>query len=242
MVTIERLDENYIADKPLTACIGNFDGVHLGHQELLKKTLEKAGDTTAAIITFDPEPSVLFAGDNDLRFLTTKEQKYELFEAFGISRILEIPFTLEFAAQSPDEFIDFLNKLNIRTLVCGFDWTFGYKGEGTAEYLRNSDLKQFEVEICEPVKYARQKISSTRIKETILKGKMNKALKMLNHPYVAVCHVEDSRLVSDTNVLPEKGIYQCKMNSMTLLININRCTMSFKDDRQIEITGCFSDC
>ena len=242
MVKVEILDENYISEKPLSACIGNFDGVHAGHQELIRRTLKLAGDNDAAVITFDPEPSVLFSKDSELRFLTDKVQKYSLFEQYGINTILEIPFTQEFAEQSPDQFIKFLNKLNIRTLVCGFDWTFGCKGEGTPEYLINSELRQFDVEVCEPVKYARQKISSSRIKEAIKEGKIKKSLKMLNHPYVAICHVEEGKLVSDTNVLPEKGTYQCRMNSMTLLININSCTLSFSDDREIEITDCFSDC
>ena len=230
--------------KEYTACIGNFDGVHLGHQALIQKTLDISSgtDTRPLVITFVPHPSQVLNKDKDIKLLTTVSQRDSLFEHYGIHEQLQIPFVEEFYRKSPDEFIEYLNACNIHTLVCGFDWTFGCRGEGTVEYLTASNLRNFNVEVVEPVTYRKSKISSTRIINDIKAGKIKQALKMLGHSYVAGCVTDNDKLISDDNVLPEKGTYQCRFNGMTTLINVNSCTLQFKDVRFIEFIDRFSDC
>ncbi|MBR0230277.1 MAG: hypothetical protein IJL94_02700, partial [Erysipelotrichaceae bacterium] len=117
-----------------------------------------------------------------------------------------------------------------------------YRGEGTVEYLTSSKLRQFNVEVVEPVTYRKSKISSTRIIKDIKAGKIKQALKMLGHPYTAGCIADNGKLISKENVLPEKGTYQCRFNGMTTLINVNRCTLQFTDERFIDFIDRFSDC
>ncbi len=230
--------------KEYTACIGNFDGVHLGHQALIQRTLEisSATGTIPLVITFVPHPMQVLNKDTDIKLLTTVSQRDSLFEHYGIHEQLTIPFVEEFYRKSPDEFIEYLNTCHIHTLICGFDWTFGYRGEGTVEYLTASKLKNFNVEVVEPVTYRKSKISSTRIIKDIKAGKIKQALKMLGHSYAAGCIADNGKLISKENVLPEKGTYQCRFNGMTTLINVNSCTLQFTDERFIEFIDRFSDC
>ena len=130
-------------------CIGNFDGVHRGHQRLIAETVKTAREHSMipAAIVFDPHPAV-FLGGKSLPFLTTIKQKKQLLYSYGIEEIIIFPFDEIISKMNASDFIQFvLNEMEIHTLLCGTDYHFGNKALGNAETLRNSITRRFEVEI-----------------------------------------------------------------------------------------------
>ena len=234
MVNIRVLDGQHDYEDELTACIGYFDGVHLGHQKLIRNTVEIAerDHNIPAVITFDPDPNKLF-NPSLTQSLTTTQQKYDLIESYGINDIYVIPFDRDFAQMSPGGFIEFLNNMNITTLVCGFDWTFGYKALGNIKTLLLSKVRKFDVMVVDSVDYEGSKISSSRIIDCIKAGDISLANKLLNHSYEAVCGDQDGKLVSSYNVIPEDGRYLCKIYDHLFEIDVNDLNIKISDDTEI---------
>ena len=174
--------DKYIKVKPNVSCIGSFDGVHKGHQELIKKTIELASikNIEPYVITFDKDPDLVIK-KNDLFVLTSLDEKIKLFEKFGIKGVIIIPFNEELMKMDASSFKnEILDKLNIDTLVCGNDFSFGYMGKGNYEMLRKQGMN---VEVLDDYIYDGEKISSTRIRKEIKKGNFALANKMLGYEY-----------------------------------------------------------
>ena len=174
--------DKYIKVKPNVSCIGSFDGVHKGHQELIKKTIELASikNIEPYVITFDKDPDLVIK-KNDLFVLTSLDEKIKLFEKFGIKGVIIIPFNEELMKMDASSFKnEILDKLNIDTLVCGNDFSFGYMGKGNYEILRKQGMN---VEVVEDYIYDNNKVSSTRIRNEIKKGNFALANKMLGYEY-----------------------------------------------------------
>lgn len=179
--------------------IGNFDGVHRGHQKLIEKCVElsKQNGSIPAAITFDPDPKAIFTGDYSV--ITTLEQKKELFFKYGIEDVVIIPFDKFFASMSPEFFIkNVLNQLEIDTLIYGSDWRFGDKGSGDHKALVNSSSKNFNVLQVEDLMIDGVKISATTIIKLIKEGKIQQANELLGHQYT---------MVDETNIVPLAGKY-----------------------------------
>lgn len=168
--------------KKNVACIGYFDGVHKGHQLLINETVKiaKQKNLKAYLITFDPDPTIVI-NKKDNEQLNTYKRRKRLFESFGIEGIIIIPFDEKMMKMSKDDFCQkILKKLNIDTLICGEDFSFGYKGEGKAKDLK---LLNINVIIIKALNYYGKKISSTRIKKAIKDGNYQLANKMLGYEY-----------------------------------------------------------
>ena len=167
---------------PNVSCIGSFDGVHKGHQELIKKTIELANikKIMPYVITFDPDPDVVIKKD-DLFIITTLAEKIKLFEKFGIKGVIVIPFNENIMKMDPSAFKkEIFDKLNVDTLVCGYDFSFGFLGKGNYKTLRKQGVN---VETVDDYMYDDEKISSTRIRKEIEKGNYILASKMLGYEY-----------------------------------------------------------
>lgn len=180
MIEVIYFDEN-VNISPNVSCIGCFDGVHKGHQELIKKTIELSNtlNVEPMVITFDPDPISIY-GKGHL-CLTTLKQRIKLFEHFGIKKVLIIPFDEEVMKLSPNEFkIKILDKLNIKELVCGFDFTYGYKGSGNVDTLKDTNINLCVVP---EFKYYGKKISSTRIRNELEKKNYKFVNRMLGYEY-----------------------------------------------------------
>ncbi len=163
------------------ACIGCFDGVHRGHQELIKKTVLQANikHLDPIVITFDPDPVEVFGSGHLL--LTSLEERIELFEKFGIKKVVILKFDELLMHKSTTAFKeDILDKLNIDTLVCGFDFTYAYKGKGNPDTLIKDGMN---VIVIPEFKYYGKKISSTRIRKELLKGNYKFVNRMLGYEY-----------------------------------------------------------
>ncbi|MCC7203372.1 MAG: bifunctional riboflavin kinase/FAD synthetase [Nitrospirae bacterium] len=168
--------------------IGNFDGVHLGHQELLQRVVRRASETGAVsvVITFEPHPAKVLRPDKAPRQLISLQEKIELFQSFGINIVICIEFTPEFAGKSPDEFAEDLlcNKIGARVIIVGANYKFGKGQSGDVPYLRQKGkMLGFEVEEAEPVVIEGKRVSSSWIRELLLKGEVDTAAGLLGRYY-----------------------------------------------------------
>ncbi len=194
--------------------IGVFDGVHLGHQLLIKKVVHSSHvfGMESAIITFYP-PTRFLLGKNPY-ILTTILEKLELFEQFGIDRVIIFEFTEEFSKLSPLDFLGIIKELGIKTLYVGKDFRFGKGRTGNVVFMKeNLDRYKISVEALDILSFENRKISSTYIKELIIDGKIDKANRFLGYNFfikgIAYTKGETTSLITHINkVKPPDGIYK----------------------------------
>lgn len=169
------------------ATIGNFDGVHLGHQALLQEVLNKAAQTglPSLAVTFDPHPLQVLQGWTPA-FITDPEQKLELMQKAGIEHILCLEFDRNMAELSPEEFVYryLVQGLHIKELIIGYDYAFGKKRSGNFELLQELGRKYgFQVHQIQPVYYQAEIVSSTRIRTLVEQGRVQEVRPLLNRFY-----------------------------------------------------------
>jgi len=171
--------------------IGNFDGVHIGHQALFHEVIERAdaiGGTSVAM-TFEPHPIRVLKQNGHPPLITMYEQKVELIGATGIDVLIAVPFTTQFAALTAGQFVEDLlfNRIGARTVVVGEDYTFGKNREGNLEGLQQfAERLGFEVVVTDWIRMPGTltgRISSTKIRALVGDGRMRKARKLLGRYY-----------------------------------------------------------
>ncbi len=206
--------------------IGNFDGVHLGHQALFKKTIEcaKAQDGHSIAITFHPHPTRVLRPEIPLKLICDLEQKIEWIEEQGIDILICIPFTKDFAATSATNFVKniLVERLKVSNLIVGYDYSFGRNREGNINFLKaQGALYNFQVHVVAPVVVGSLIVSSTLIRELVSEGKVATACKMLGRPFELKGEViEGARrggpilgfptaniLVKEDQLCPKVGVY-----------------------------------
>ena len=168
---------------------GTFDGVHLGHQKILRRLQElanrKQGETV--LLTYWPHPRlILQPKDKSLRLLTSLSEKVKLLEGMGVDHLIILPFTKELSQMSSEEFIrDILvDKIQTKTLVIGYDHKFGKNREGSFEYLQShSHLFGFAIEEISRQDVDDLGVSSTKIRTALAQGDISTANKYLGRPY-----------------------------------------------------------
>lgn len=179
------MEVRYVEDvnikEPLSLAIGFFDGMHVGHMSLIKEVLKYRKDSKTAVMSFDIHPLTVLKGEKR-RSIITLEEKKELLEKQGIDYLFLIHFTKDVAKLSAKEFISqYLNKLPIKRLICGYDFHFGNHNEGSIEDLKN---QSFSLAVMPPVMYdASEKVSSTLIKKLLDDGNIETVNKLLLEPY-----------------------------------------------------------
>lgn len=180
------LDENEKYNVPLSVCIGYFDGLHKGHQGLVKQAIElseKLG-CESGLVTFDPDPWVTLKGIKEIKHITTMKQRIELAEKMGLEHFIILDFTTAMAALSPEDFMLMLmDKLVVKGLVCGFDFHYGAKGKGSSITLKELSIGNFEFVQVDCIDDEFGKISSSRICECIENGNVKEAKELLGYPY-----------------------------------------------------------
>ena len=177
--------------KNAVVTIGNFDGVHIGHQALFHTVIEKARaiEGTAVAMTFYPHPLKVLAPKNRPPTITIADQKAELIARTGIDILICIPFTREFASISARSFIEdlMLRRIGMRVIVVGNDYSFGRNREGNLTLLRQwAEQLGFEVMVVDWIQApceAKDRISSTQIRELVASGQMEEARRMLGRYY-----------------------------------------------------------
>jgi riboflavin kinase / FMN adenylyltransferase len=185
--------------------LGKFDGVHIGHQKLLHKVIEKKKEGFQSVLfTFDKSVGA-FLRDLDLNLLLTKEERRSILSKYPIDYVLECEFTEEFAHMTAEVFIEeiLVKKLNVGYIAVGTDCTFGYKAKGDYRLLQKFAQKyNFIVEVVEKVTYKDKEISSTRIRKSIEDGKMEEATIMLGYHYPIIGEVIHGKKLGRTLGIP----------------------------------------
>jgi riboflavin kinase/FMN adenylyltransferase len=170
------------------ATIGNFDGVHLGHQAVLGQLAEKADELTLplVVVTFEPQPQEYFRPQESPPRLTRFREKVQALRRYAVDRVLVLRFNQTFSQQSPDEFIQNLlvNGLGVKYLVIGDDFRFGKDRAGDFAMLQAAGHAHgFEVVNMHTFIQNGERVSSTRVREALGKGDLNEAEKLLGRTY-----------------------------------------------------------
>jgi riboflavin kinase / FMN adenylyltransferase len=191
--------------------IGKFDGIHLGHQKLIARTVElaKSAGLQSVMITFDRHPDVVL-NPGQLRLpLIGPSQKQQLIEAQGIENLLVLPFTTELAALTGEEFVQriLVNLLSAKTVVVGPDFRFGRGGAcDTAELARLGQVHAFEVEHIDALEVEGHKVSTSAIREALDAGQIKLANAMLGRVHTTVGVVEHGLKIGRTIGFPTANI------------------------------------
>jgi riboflavin kinase/FMN adenylyltransferase len=196
MQTVMGIENFHDITKPIYLALGNFDGVHKGHQSLIQALIDKAavnGGQALAFI-FEPHPAQVLMPERAPRLLLTPQGKADLLEKMGLDILIYNPFTREIAGWSPQQFVEkiLVNTLQIREVFVGFNYTFGHRGAGTPEYLKQlGDKYGFGVNIIAPVTHRGDPISSSLIRKALEIGDILTAFNMLGyHPFIEGVVVE----------------------------------------------------
>ena len=183
-------DINELRDRIHASCatIGNFDGVHLGHQKLIARVRDRARilKISSVVITFDPHPLRVLVDKKTPPFITLTEQKLELISKLEVDYVLCIKFTKDLAALKPEEFVQkyLVNGLKLKELIIGYDYAFGKGRRGNFELLNKLGEKfGFAVEQLPPVMVDGAIVSSTRIRDMVQAGMVWEARKLLGRFY-----------------------------------------------------------
>jgi riboflavin kinase/FMN adenylyltransferase len=209
---------------PCAITIGNFDGVHCGHRQILRRVIAAARQEgwKSAVLTFDPHPAKLVTPASAPCLLTTLEERARIILEQGIDEILILPFTPEVAALGPEDFVRqiLVDKLKARAVLVGENFHFGKRAAGDARMLEElGDRFSFETEIIEPVVWRKRVISSSEIRRLIAKGDVSGACRLLGRPYAlrgAVVPGEGRgskqtvptlNLDTKAEALPKNGVY-----------------------------------
>jgi riboflavin kinase/FMN adenylyltransferase len=174
--------------KKAVVTIGNFDGVHIGHQALFRQVIEKARSTggTSVVMTFEPHPIRVLNCHKHFPLITLYEQKVELIGATGIDILVCVPFTLEFAKIPARAFVkDILcDLIGMTSVVVGEDYSFGKKREGDISLLKEMGKTHgFEVIVSGWIELGARRISSTEIRNLVRDGQVDEAGKLLGRYY-----------------------------------------------------------
>jgi riboflavin kinase/FMN adenylyltransferase len=181
--------KNYTEELPRPVLtLGNFDGVHLGHQAIFKKVVGRAREIggTSIAFTFEPHPLKVLAPERSPLLLNTFHGKMRLFEQAGTDVVICANFTREFADQHPEDFArDVLHKLiNVNEVFVGYDYAFGRGREGSIESLKKmGQTYGFRVGVVEPVLVDGTVVSSSAVRELLSKGQMQEAARLLGRHY-----------------------------------------------------------
>lgn len=212
--------------------LGNFDGVHLGHQELVRRLVAECKERNyiAGIMTFDPHPLAVVRPSECPPFLMTHEAKLAMLDRLGIDLVVAVPFSPEFAQLSPYAFVDevLCSDIAVRAVYVGYNYSFGHRGRGTPETLvEYAHLCDYDVRVIEPVTIDNAVVSSTLIRLLMLEGRIEEAGRFLGYdPFLDGKVIRGDRrgtvigfptanlAVRDNLVVPASGVYVVKVETL----------------------------
>ena len=204
--------------------IGNFDGIHLGHQAILRAVVQRAEKTkdVATALTFDPSPRRVLRPESAPMRVCTNAQRIEWFGTVGLEAAVVLPFTLDLARLSPEEFVEqiLVRGLHVRAVLVGENFRFGHKQGGDVALLRELGARYgFAVEIIPPIALDGEIVSSTAIRREIAAGDVTHAARLLGRPFVLTGEVVSGtgtgrrftfptlNLKPEQELLPGRGVY-----------------------------------
>lgn len=186
-IRIDKLEDLAAQDGPLHLALGVFDGVHVGHREVIARAVTAARNEggKSFVVTFSPHPIRVIAPDKaPAALLATLDEKAAVVKALGVDGLLVIRFDMDFANMEAEDFVGKLLDADVRTVAVGEDWRFGRKRSGDVGMLRRMGAELgFRLEAVPPVMWDGERISSTRIRQAIRDGNFDEVEKMLGRPY-----------------------------------------------------------
>lgn len=224
MQIITKVEDARRISVPLAIALGNFDGVHRGHQTLIRQCVEESRRQRwePGIMTFYPHPLQVISG-RKIKLLNTAEQKYRLLRMLDIKHLFLVSFDLDFASITPEDFVRLylVELLKVKKVYVGFNYSFGQKGRGTPQLLEELGRKHgFAVSVTQPVIIDNEIVSSTLIREKYGAGDMEGAARLLGYrPYLEGQVVSGEKRgrtlgfptanleVPDDLLLPSYGVY-----------------------------------
>ena len=240
--------------------IGTFDGVHIGHKKIIDQLNEEAVKIggESVLFTFFPHPRmVIFPESHGLKLIQTQEEKLEKLKEMGLQNVIVFPFTFEFSRLTALEFVrDMLvNQLHVKKLVIGYDHQFGKNREGSIHFLRDvAETYEFEVIEIPAQDIDAVHVSSTKIREALLTGDIEKANDYLGAPFELIGNVvkgkqlgrtigfptANLKLANELKIIPQNGVYAVKVfyqeNCFEGMMNIGiRPTIESENDTTIEV-------
>lgn len=210
MKVFHSLNEILIADS--VATIGFFDGVHIGHQQILARVVKRAKEfnTSSLVITFWPHPRlVIGAQPDDLRLLSSQNEKIESFKNLGVDAVLFVEFTPRFAALSAADFVKTIlaEKLRVKHMVVGYNNNFGSKGEGNITLLQSlGEELGFSSELINPVEVEGVNVSSSKIRAALERGNVEFANSLLGYHYQIIGTIEGGKQIGRSIGFPTANI------------------------------------
>ncbi len=248
-------EQNKIELPPTVMALGFFDGIHLGHQRVIR-TAKKIADERgckSAVITFHPHPSVVLGKkEAHVEYITPLRIKEKVIASLGIDMLYVVKFDESFAGLLPQQFVDeYIIGLNVKHVVAGFDYSYGRLGKGTMETLPFHARGEFTQTVIEKVEFQEEKVSSTSLRKLIRNGEMEKIPSILGRSYTVegtVVH-GDKRgrqigfptanvALKDEYLLPPVGVYAVRMKVNDEwhdgVCNIGY-RPTFKEERQLSI-------
>lgn len=203
--------ENFKATNPVVT-IGTFDGLHRGHQSVLDQLKQHAKnyEGESVVFTFYPHPRVVTApNETNLRLLTTRVEKIQLFERYGIDHLIIYPFDAEFAKLSYSEFVKeiLIDQIKTRCLVVGYDHRFGKNREGGFEYLKECARQHnFDIIKLDALSVGEENISSTKIRAALESGDIKKANNYFGHDFTLHGTVVSGKQLGRTMGFPTANV------------------------------------
>jgi riboflavin kinase / FMN adenylyltransferase len=187
MKIIEDYIENMLISDELSVALGNFDGIHLGHRQLIEKTvaLSKELKTYSAVLTFDIHPLKVLNPGSDVKIITNNSAKAKIIEALGVDYLFFVKFNEKLANSNEKEFIEILKRnLKCEAIVCGYNYTYGKYGQGNINTLQQHQKEfKYDLFIFDKISFDGQDISSSYIRDIIESGNIKAANKLLGYNY-----------------------------------------------------------
>jgi len=208
--------------------IGNFDGYHIGHQELVKNVLESKNELgiKGGVLSFDPHPKEVLQSQIPFRHIYDNQNKLDFLKESGLDACFIIPFTKQFAKLSSQEFLDGLfDFVQLKKIIVGYDFNFGKAREGSASLMKHEAAKRgIEFLQLEAVKIGDITVSSTMIRRLLFEGDFNTVTRFLGRPWSISGIVREGKKLGHTLGFPtlnleptvllplKRGVYTCKVN------------------------------
>ena len=210
MIIHRQLEDLSTLGAPLHLALGVFDGVHVGHQEVIARAVKaaKRDGGLAGVVTFDPHPIRVIAPNKaPSALLATLDHKAQIVGDLGVEVFLAIHFNETFAAMEAGDFLSKLLQAPVRTIAVGEDWRFGKGRHGDVELLQQeASVHGFNLEAVPPVMLDGERVSSTRIRQAIRDGNLDAAARMLGRPYSVSGKVVEGRKLGRTIGFPTANI------------------------------------
>jgi riboflavin kinase/FMN adenylyltransferase len=223
MILLKDLDRIPPFTAPVILTIGNFDGLHRGHKRILRKVISRAREEggTSVVVTFEPHPLKVLYPERAPQLIQTLSQKRDILAHLGIQVLLEIPFNVEFGRLPADAFVRLLcERLAPREIYIGDDFRFGFQRAGDITFLKSLASELGYAAYAFPkLKVDGVEVSSTTIRGLLLKGEMEKAVRLLGRPYIiegVVAHGDGrgkelgyptANLSIENELIPARGVY-----------------------------------